>query len=414
MGRRLRPQAAVNSQTAPLTPTTSLGASASWRWWMFAIVSMTASAALFWVPFRGYRFDLSIYINATQSGIVGLYDYAEPIYGLGFTYPPFAAFIFEPAHLLNPMVADRVWFVLSFVLTIGFLLGCVALMPAALRRASTVPLALGIGVWLIPMTSTFRLGQINALIASLVLLDVYLMRRGSKWAGVGTGVATAIKLTPGLLIVGCWFAFRRREAVVMALSAAACTLVAGIVAFNASWRYWTVMLFDSERVGEVSDQFSNALRRPFAWLPTNDRIDTVLWLMTCVALIGWILRRMRANVMRDDPLRFVTVMMLLSALVAPITWTHHLYFLAPALLLVLHDIARLRHRWWVGFAILMLAIDPLQRGDGPQSTALRIGLLLWLVWVLTRPRSAPIDLPTDTGTATNSGEGYTPSPSYSS
>ena len=61
-----------------------------------------------------------------------------------------------------------------------------------------------------PFRQTLSFGQINIYLGLLVLVDLLVLgRRGSKWTGIGIGLATAIKLTPGifiiyLLVVGRW------------------------------------------------------------------------------------------------------------------------------------------------------------------------------------------------------------------
>src|SRR6478735_8711672 len=55
-------------------------------------------------------------------------------------------------------------------------------------------------VWCEPVWTTLRYGQINLLIAVAVLWDLT-RREGSRWAGLGIGLATAVKLTPGLFVV---------------------------------------------------------------------------------------------------------------------------------------------------------------------------------------------------------------------
>ena len=68
-----------------------------------------------------------------------------------------------------------------------------------------------------PFRQTLSFGQINIYLGLLVLVDLLVLgRRGSKWTGVGIGLATAIKLTPGifiiyLLVVGRWRAAHHRD-----------------------------------------------------------------------------------------------------------------------------------------------------------------------------------------------------------
>src|SRR6185503_21371042 len=53
-----------------------------------------------------------------------------------------------------------------------------------------------------PVRETITFGQVNTLLLTLVAGDMLLgVARGRRWAGVGIGLATAIKLTPGVFIL---------------------------------------------------------------------------------------------------------------------------------------------------------------------------------------------------------------------
>ena len=69
-------------------------------------------------------------------------------------------------------------------------------------RWSVSVLALTVISTLEPMRETYTFGQINMFLVLLVLLDLLvLVPRQSKWAGIGIGIAAAIKLTPAIFIV---------------------------------------------------------------------------------------------------------------------------------------------------------------------------------------------------------------------
>src|SRR4029453_7110495 len=63
-----------------------------------------------------------------------------------------------------------------------------------------------------PIRETLAEGQLNVFIFALVLADVVALRRGRAWCGVGIGLATALKLTPGLFLVFLVLIGRRRGA----------------------------------------------------------------------------------------------------------------------------------------------------------------------------------------------------------
>ena len=77
-------------------------------------------------------------------------------------------------------------------------------------------------------------GQLNMLIFALVLADVVALRRGRAWCGVGIGLATALKLTPGLFLVFLVLIGRRRAALVAAGTWLAATLLGFAVDAGAS------------------------------------------------------------------------------------------------------------------------------------------------------------------------------------
>lgn len=52
-----------------------------------------------------------------------------------------------------------------------------------------------------PVRGTFSFGQVNLLLPALVLVDAWLLSTGrGRWAGVGIGLAAAVKLTPAIFI----------------------------------------------------------------------------------------------------------------------------------------------------------------------------------------------------------------------
>src|SRR3954468_17075716 len=75
-----------------------------------AVVAALTVAAWLAVDAFGRRyhfFDMKIYLGALSSWVdgEGLYRYAAPVSGLGFTYPPFAALVMLPIAFLTAPVA---------------------------------------------------------------------------------------------------------------------------------------------------------------------------------------------------------------------------------------------------------------------------------------------------------------------
>ena len=158
------------------------------------------------------RLDFVIYHEALQYLSTGhdIYAYRQHDMGLGFTYPPFAALVLYPLTWLSTNEAALGWLVASVVLSAVFCRLFLRLVPPRLLPVGPWVVVGGL-LWSVPIYLTLRIGQINALIWLLVLVDVLLARAGRR-AGYLTGIATAIKLTP-LGLVLFFVALKRLDAV---------------------------------------------------------------------------------------------------------------------------------------------------------------------------------------------------------
>jgi alpha-1,2-mannosyltransferase len=175
--------------------------------------------------------DLEVYREAGRSVLDSraVYEFRTPEpQDLPFTYPPFAAVLSVPLALVHFMVAGWIWELASLVVLIGlvaFLYRPVVERwrdwlstrygdrAATLTAAALAPLLLPALIWLEPVRTTFRFGQVNIFMIALVVADCCLPR--TRWPrGVLVGLATAIKLTPGLFVPYLWLTGRRRAAYV--------------------------------------------------------------------------------------------------------------------------------------------------------------------------------------------------------
>lgn len=366
-----------------------------------ALILMPFAAAVayqgvrWWTVTQFYRIDFSVYYYAVDSGEANLYDYRFVRSGLQFNYPPFAAVMLKPLTWLSYESAEYIWFLSSLACVAGFA-WCVA-DELRVERGALRSAALCFLVVMVPVTLTLRLGQINAIVALLVLLDVRSMSRRNRWAGVGTGLAAALKVTPGFIIVVLLACRRFREAAA-AVAAFGATVALSLLLYpQATWRYWTSILWDSSRVGDVETtfnqrqpdgfvaDFSNSLRRPVAWLPGDRETHAALWvaasvIVTMLAIVG----ARRAFAKRDVFLA-ITLASVAGYLVSPITWAHHLFFAGPAVLLVLGERRSLYRSVWALIGAVVL-IDPFEGGEGSYVSLARIGFLLAFVVAAATPR----------------------------
>jgi alpha-1,2-mannosyltransferase len=289
-------------------------------------------------PNHGF-FDLQVYRGAIRWWLDGrpLYEFTQGRTPYGFTYPPFAAFCLLPLALLSQPAAVTVLTaggVAVVVVGTGWLVA-----PLARRHGwpvwFVVAVALPLVVVVEPVRETLGFGQVNLLLAALVLGDVVALRRGATWAGLGIGLATAVKLTPGVFLLYLVLTRRWGPACVAAGTALAATLLAFAVAPGTSWQYWTSTLWDTSRVGLLDKTSNQSIQGLLA--RTTDSGTPVWAALAAVVLATALWRAVRAH-RSGDELAGVTLAGLGACLVSPISWTHHLVWVVPAVV-VLVDVA---------------------------------------------------------------------------
>ncbi|MCW2543778.1 MAG: hypothetical protein JWM40_1330 [Frankiales bacterium] len=295
------------------------------------------------------NFDVRIYRGAVLSWIHGgdLYAFGLGRNHLGFTYPPFAALVMAPLALVPQGTAVLLNQVL-IVLALGYSVWqCVRVLPhlRAYGELFVVGLVVPAALVLQPVRDTLTFGQVNICLAALVLLDLRLLRGASAWAGVGIGLAAAIKLTPGLFILFLLVAGLRRPAVVAFLTAAGATAVAAAIAPRSSWTFWTEALFDTSRVGSTDSATNQSLAGLLARI-ANAGSAPVIWLPLVALAVGWGLWAARLLWHRERYLAGFTVVGITSSLASPISWVHHLWWVVPAVLLLAEEALARRSRAW--------------------------------------------------------------------
>jgi alpha-1,2-mannosyltransferase len=301
-------------------------------------------------------FDLRVYygaLNYWADGHGELYDYLLPRSKYGFTYPPFAALTMLPMAYLGWHVAIVISMLMTALAAVAVLYWLVA--PIARRhrwnRWYVLAIAAAFAIAFEPLRETFLFGQVNALLLVLVAADLLLLVRYNRSiAGVGIGLATAIKLTPGIFIVYLIITRRYRAAAVASGTTLAATLLAGAVVPDASREFWTDALWNTSRVGSqsfVSNQSLNGMIH--RWDPQHP--SKLVWLaLVLLVLAIWAWRSRRA-VRHGDEVTGLALTGIVGVLISPITWVHHLVWVLPAIVLLVDrglvpGLSR-RRRWWL-------------------------------------------------------------------
>jgi alpha-1,2-mannosyltransferase len=323
---------------------------------LLAVVAVAAALPRLWHVLHapaGHRLvDLAVYRNAGVSLLHhrAVYDYATPAlpHALPFTYPPFAALL-GVALAEIPLGSLQVGWTLLSVLLLAWCgwLSFRGVLPEDRRLRGLWLVALTAGaVQLQPVYDVLRFGQVGLLLLALVSSDLLVRRVSrSRGAGVLTGVATALKLTPGVFVPALWLAGRRRSAVVCAGTAIGLTLLAFAIAPHTSHDFWFSALGHSDRLGDNADTSDQAIRGMALRVGLPTAVTVLLVLV--VAVLGlW--RAARA----DSPLGFVAITGLLAVLLSPVAWIHHLVWIVP----VLGVLAAARRWGWLMLLAVFFAL----------------------------------------------------------
>jgi alpha-1,2-mannosyltransferase len=351
------------------------------RWRRYAWLALAVSCAVYLLvslprsqafhPWGSLSFfDLHVYRGAARLVLDGRSIYGGPIWKWApFTYPPFAAVVFTPLALL-PFAVDAV---LVTVLGIVALFGILSL---ALRlaagngpdgetgrswRSAVVPLAVAAALWLEPITSTLGYGQINLLIALLVVGDL-VRPDDARGKGALIGLAAGLKLTP-LIFVPYLLCSRRPRAACVALGTFGATIVVGCAALPGdSRRFWGDGLFlNSQRVGGSYVPANQSLRSLILRLDPSLGGARLLAIVVAVALAGIALAVLASR--RGDEAMGFSLCALTGLLVSPVSWTHHWTTAVPAPLLLGVRVVRGRSRSGIAAvaAILLLGYSYLPK-----------------------------------------------------
>lgn len=284
---------------------------------------------------------------------------------LPFTYPPAAAILFHP---LGAMSLESAWSVLKAVNAglIGVFVGVVLrLAPISrgwflLRPVPTLlayATALGLAWHLYPVWFTFIFGQINVLLAVLILADLGRRRSGGAGSGVLTGLAAGLKITPaamGLvpLVLGRW-----RTIIGMVLGVLITVLGAAVVLPREVLDYFTHQLFSTDRVGDAGRISNQSLNGVLHLWGLPDALVTPLWLLLSVAVIVLGGLGIRRAARADDPFSAVVLGALVMLLISPISWEHHWVWVLPLLFALVPDRPRSAPpAEWAVAAVLALMI----------------------------------------------------------
>jgi alpha-1,2-mannosyltransferase len=328
------------------------------------LLAISIAARLAWtylVPNGANFVDLHVYVGGAgmldQPGALYDYVYADqtPDFPLPFTYPPFAAVVFYPLHLLPFGLVALAWQLGIMAALYGVVRISQRLLPGSGDRRIAM-LWTAVGIWIEPLRSTFDYGQINVLLVLAVLYAVY----SARWwlSGLLVGLAAGVKLTPA--VSGLYFVGARRwgTAVFSAVVFFGTVAVSALVVGDQTRYYFTELLGDADRVGPIGTSFNQSWRGGISRILGHDAgygplVLAAIAVTAVLALLAW-----RAVGGADDRLGAIVVVQLFGLLLSPISWTHHWVWLIPLMIWLLHGPlrerlgARILGWGWLGLAVI--------------------------------------------------------------
>lgn len=307
-----------------------------------------------------------------------LYAYRTPGTRIGTTLPPVAALLLTPVAVLPLTV---IGWLLALSGVAALMLALIALVgPVARRygkpRRPAVLVAVALALLVEPVRATLGLGCLDLLLFGLVTADVVALRRSAwarsraawwpgppasqpprhrfpgdlarrwwatgAWAGVGTGIATALAVSPVLFIV--YLAVSRQWRAFTTAVATTLTLLAGalVIAPGATATWFGTVLPQLDRSGPLAGMANQSLAGVLARLYDSASTPVLIWLSFAGLLVAVGMIRARSAHADGDEIAAFTLVGLTSATVGPVSRIHELVWVLPAVLILVDAAARQR------------------------------------------------------------------------
>jgi alpha-1,2-mannosyltransferase len=249
-----------------------------------------------------------------------------------------------------------------------------------------------------PILSVFDLGQIGIVLMALVLADA-LPRHTRLPRGVLVGVATAIKLLPGVFVLYWAVTTRWRAVLVSTVTAAALWGVAAVLRPGTSSTYWFQVVSHPERAGDTADVFNQSLNGMLQRVGLNAQ---AMWAVAAMIVMVVGLWRAREAHLAGNELAAISLVALAGVLASPISWVHHAVWIVPVTGVLLGDGRDRRRRVaWAATVVVFVADVPLWGRAGLPLDGFRVlvenafvlAMLALLVFLPIDRAPAPIVLP---------------------
>jgi alpha-1,2-mannosyltransferase len=368
-----------------------------------ALLALGYAVATHRLGLTSYRIDLDVYrigagVWRAGGNLYGRLPATRAGVALPFTYPPIAAV------LLVPLARVPFWLA-SLVVTVA----SVAALVLAVRRVlastgrppgrSALTTVAAAALVLEPVRATLGFGQVNLLLLGLVVADCLV---DHPWWPRGSlvGIAAAVKLTPVVFVPFLAARHGRRPALTAVLTAVAATAAGALLAPSDSLRYWTSVVFQTDRIGSPVYAGNQSLRAVLARAGVDGPIGTAVWLLGCAVVGALAVVAVRAALRASRPALGLSLTAVAGLLVSPVSWSHHWVWVVPlalaawavgtrparALAVATVAVMLAAPQWWFAHgADRELSWTPVQQLVGSAYVVLGLTILAWAVLALLIP-----------------------------
>lgn len=308
------------------------------------VATVYAIAVLNAVP---HHPDLDVYLRGTRDLAQGrpLYDAflnasGDPALRYAFIYPPLFAILMLPFLVVPTTVLPIVWLIATHAaLGVTFF----TVLGRLRTNRMVVLLSLLITLAFYPLWVDASQAQANLPILLLVMLGMVGISDGKPRAGIWIGLAAALKLTPGLLLVWLLLERRFRAAGWTVAAFVGVTVLAALIRPTDSLTYARYVI--PQLAGGTAYWSNQSIDGVASRLLTTNRYTTPLldlsWAHVLVvslaiaALALWV----SAGRRQVEPLTRAIAFLPLVPLFSAVSWEHHLVILLPLVWLILTVLA---------------------------------------------------------------------------
>jgi alpha-1,2-mannosyltransferase len=280
----------------------------------------------------------------------GISDYfaGRPVYdapvvaNLDYNYPPVTLLLFAPFSWLDQGQAMTAIELLNGAGVLVALAATARMLGHRLNAgaAGVLLFVAALVLWTEPFHANNFFGQINILVFLPVVVDLALPDR-YRLKGIGVGLATAMKLLPGLFVIYFLLTRRIRAAIVAAVTFAVLQLVGWAANPSGTMAYWIEgRAFSTARViTDVSYVGNQSLQGFIARATGSAQQSSPLW-FAAVVVVGVAALSIAVWAHRNgEEALAMTVVGLTALLVSPVSWSQYWIWTIP-LFVVLVDAAR--------------------------------------------------------------------------